>query len=67
MTRDRVPTDRRAYAVNLTDAGRALCRAANAAVLGHEARLTIGLTTDLRRAAETAMELIEAGEGTRTS
>lgn len=63
LTRDRVPTDRRAYAVNLTDAGRALCRAANAAVLEHEARLTGDLAMELRRAAEAAMAAIEAGGG----
>lgn len=39
ITRDRVPADRRTYALKATLAGRKLCEEAVAAVLSHEARL----------------------------
>ncbi|MEC3860528.1 MarR family transcriptional regulator [Mesobacterium sp. TK19101] len=39
ITRDRVPTDRRTYALNATLAGRRLCDQAESAVRQHEARI----------------------------
>ncbi len=43
ILREKVPTDRRAYALVPTLAGRQLCARAVAAVKGHEARLLRGL------------------------
>ncbi len=39
IVRDRVPTDRRAYALNATLSGRRLCKKAVAAVVAHESKL----------------------------
>lgn len=61
ITRDRVPTDRRAYSLAATATGRNLCEAAAAAVAAHEARLLARLTGDMRAAAIEAMHRIEAG------
>ncbi len=44
ILREKVPTDRRAYALMPTLAGRQLCEKAVAAVTDHEARLFAGLT-----------------------
>ena len=48
IRRDRVPTDRRAYALTITLAGRRLCDRAIAAIEAHEARVFAGLDPDTR-------------------
>lgn len=63
ILRERVPTDRRAYALAPTLAGRQLCDKAVAAVTAHENRLLEHLDQDARAAVEAAMKLIEKGAG----
>lgn len=48
IRRDRVPTDRRAYALTVTLAGQRLCDKAIAAIDAHEARLFANLDADTR-------------------
>lgn len=48
IQRDRVPTDRRAYALTITLAGQRLCDRAVAAIEAHEARVFAGLDPDTR-------------------
>ncbi|SMX27340.1 Transcriptional regulator SlyA [Pelagimonas phthalicica] len=50
INRTRVPTDRRAYALIPTLAGKRLCEQAVAAVQAHEAKLFVGLDDDMRAA-----------------
>jgi len=50
INRNRVPTDRRAYALIPTLAGRRLCDQAVNAVEAHEAKLFAGLDKDMRAA-----------------
>lgn len=50
INRNRVPTDRRAYALIPTLAGRRLCDQAINAVEAHEAKLFAGLDKDMRAA-----------------
>jgi DNA-binding MarR family transcriptional regulator len=50
INRNRVPTDRRAYALIPTLAGRRLCDQAVSAVEAHEAKLFAGLDKDMRAA-----------------
>ncbi len=59
ITRDKVPTDRRAYALNPTLKGRRLCAAATAANRADEARLLRGLAEEQRAQVIAAMNLIE--------
>lgn len=61
ITKERVPTDRRAYSLVATQAGRRLCDEATAAVAAHEARLLADLDTEMRAAAIEAMQRIEQG------
>jgi len=62
ITRDRVPTDRRAYALKATLAGRQLYDKAVAAVTAHEEKLLAGLDAD---AIETVIAAMKAIEHTR--
>ena len=63
ITRDRVPTDRRAYALHATLAGRQLCAKAVAAVTKHENRLLEGLGEEMVADMVTAMKQIEKRSG----
>lgn len=63
ITRDRVPTDRRAYALNPTLAGRRLCDKAVAAVTEHEAQLLQGLEEEMVADMIAAMKQIEKRPG----
>lgn len=60
ILRDRLPSDRRAYALKATLAGRRLCEKAVAAVQAHEERLLQGINPDALRTAMKVMQLIEA-------
>ncbi len=59
MSKERVPTDRRAYSLQATAEGRKLCAAATAAVQAHETRLLAGIDPDMRATAIEAMHQIE--------
>lgn len=59
IVRDRVPTDRRAYALKATLAGRRLYDQAIAAVTAHEAKLMRNLDEDTIAAIVVAMKQIE--------
>lgn len=59
ITRDPAPTDRRAYALNPTAEGRALCDRALAAVRDHDDRMTGGLSEEERAALIRALQRIE--------
>jgi DNA-binding MarR family transcriptional regulator len=61
ITRDRVPTDRRAYSLQATLAGRQLSDAALRDVQAHEIRLLAGLTETERAQVIAAMRLVEQG------
>lgn len=63
ITRDKVPTDRRAYALNPTLRGRTLCEAATAANLADERRLLAGLDEEKRALVIEVMNLIERAGG----
>jgi len=63
IIRDRVPTDRRAYALKATLAGRQLYEKAVAAVTEHEQRLLAGLDAD---AIDTVIAAMKAIEQTRS-
>ena len=63
ITRDKVPTDRRAYALNPTLKGLKLAEAATAANRADEARLLQGLSDAERQKVIDAMNLIEKGQG----
>lgn len=65
ITRERVPTDRRAYALKATLAGRRLCEKAVKANLAQEAELITGLSTKERAAVIKAMSTIERAIGTQ--
>lgn len=58
ITRDRLPTDRRTYALAITGAGQQLCAEAVEAVIEHEARLLSGLSEADRNSMESALALI---------
>lgn len=60
ILRDRLPSDRRAYALKATLAGRRLCEKAVAAVQAHEERLFQGISPDALKTARKVMQLIEA-------
>lgn len=59
ILRDRLPSDRRAYALKATLAGRRLCEKAVAAVRDHEERLLHGINPDALKTAMKVMQLIE--------
>ncbi len=63
ITRDRVPTDRRAYALHVTLAGRQLCDKAVAAVTAHEDQLLEGLEEEAIRTMIAALRHIEKRQG----
>ena len=63
ITRDKVPADRRAWALNPTGKGRTLCAEATAANRADEERLLRGLAPEKRAAVIEAMNLIERGRG----
>lgn len=64
IIRDRVPTDRRAYALHATLAGRRLCEKATIAVKDHEERLLHQLSPEARQTMIAALKLIrKIGEG----
>ena len=63
ITRDRVPTDRRAYALNPTLAGRRLCEKAVAAVAAHEDRLLAGLDAEALATTIAALQQIQKRQG----
>jgi DNA-binding MarR family transcriptional regulator len=58
IARDRLATDRRTYALTVTNAGDQRCAEAVAAVEGHEARLLDGLSEADRKTVEAALSLI---------
>lgn len=58
IVRDRAPTDRRAYALRVTEAGETLCRDATLAVQAHEAKLCDGLKPGQRDEVVAAMKHI---------
>jgi DNA-binding MarR family transcriptional regulator len=59
ILRDRVESDRRAYALKATLAGRRLCEKAAAAVAAHEQLLLTGISPDALTTAVKVMQLIE--------
>lgn len=59
IVRDRVPTDRRAYALNATLAGRQLYDQAVAAVTTHEQHLLHGIEEEARHALIAVMQQIQ--------
>ncbi len=59
ITRERSTSDRRAYAVCGTEAGKRLYEAAHKAVADHENRLLAGLNDDQRQQILGAMEMIQ--------
>ena len=63
IVRDRVPTDRRAYALKATLLGRQLYDRAVAAVTAHEERLLSGLSEDARATMIAAFKTIERSRG----
>lgn len=63
ITRERVPTDRRAYALHVTLAGRLLCDKAIAAVSAHENRLLEGLEEDAIQSMIATMKHIQKRQG----
>ena len=63
ITRDRVPSDRRAYALRPTPAGRTLFDEATAAVAAHEARMLAGVSAADRAAALRLLAAIRRGAG----
>lgn len=63
IVRDRVPTDRRTYALNVTLTGRQLCEKAMAAVERHEEQMFRGLSPEMRAAVAEAMVLIRQAGG----
>ncbi len=67
ITRDRVPTDRRAYALRATLAGTQLCKQAVSAVTSHEERLLDGIDKDARAALIATLRRIETGHAKEES
>lgn len=63
IIRDRVPTDRRTYALNVTLAGRQLCGKAMEAVERHEEHLFSKLSPEMRATVAEAMVLIRQAGG----
>ena len=63
ITRNRVPTDRRAYALLATLKGQRLCKRAVKAVVAHEDRLFHGVDAQTRETVVAALQLIQSREG----
>lgn len=63
IVRERVPTDRRTYALNVTLAGRRLCEKAMAAVERHEEQMFRGLSPEMRSTVAEAMVIIRQAGG----
>ncbi|SNS54332.1 MarR family winged helix-turn-helix transcriptional regulator [Tropicimonas sediminicola] len=61
ISKERVPTDRRAYSLQATRQGRMLCAEATTAVTAHEEALLGGLDEEMRAGAIEAMNRIEQG------
>lgn len=59
ITRNPMPNDRRAYALQATLAGRRLCEQASGAVRAHEEKFLVGLGGAEREALNTALQAIE--------
>lgn len=66
IVRDRVPTDRRVYALKVTLAGRRLCDKAVTACLAHEARLFAGLDTETVDVLIAALSAVRKNNTTET-
>ena len=66
IVRDRVPTDRRAYALKATLAGRQLYEKSVAAVTAHEERLLNGVDEDTIATVLAAMKAIEKAKRNRS-
>lgn len=65
IVRERVPTDRRAYALQATLTGQRLCQKAIEADLAHEAELLAGISEEERKIVIKAMRMIgRAGKDT---
>ena len=60
ILRERVPTDRRAYALKVTLKGRQLYDKAVAADIAHEQRILSGMTQETRETVIAAMQLIQS-------
>lgn len=60
ITRDRDTGDRRAYCLNLTEAGKALYERALTSMHDHETRMTLGLSEDERNQLILMLRKIEA-------
>lgn len=67
ISRDRVPTDRRAYALHATLAGRHLCDKAVAAVTAHEQQLLEGLEEEAINIMVATLKHIETHQGRGSS
>lgn len=65
ITRDRSPTDRRAYQLRCTLAGQQLYATAKLAVQDHDARMTAGLNQEEIVALNSALQRIEANGSQR--
>lgn len=66
IVRDRLVSDRRAYALKATLVGRQLYEKAVAAVQAHEDRLVQGISPEALKGAMTVMQLIEANRRRKT-
>ncbi|MGD2002048.1 MAG: MarR family transcriptional regulator [Rhodobacteraceae bacterium] len=62
ITRERVPTDRRSYALHPTEAGRALYRETLDAVTQHEAKLLSGIAPEQLEQMIATLKLIESAK-----
>ena len=62
IVRERVPTDRRAYALKVTLAGRQLYEKAVAAVIAHEAELLDGISDKTRETVFATLKRIEKNQ-----
>lgn len=65
ITRDKSPTDRRAYQLRCTIAGKRLYEDAVLAVEAHDARMTAGLSKEEVASMKSALQRIEANGGIR--
>jgi len=61
ITRNRVPSDRRAYALHATSNGAQLCARAVAAVTAHEAELFRGIDAQTAKAIVDALDTLHSG------
>ena len=65
IVRERVPTDRRVYALHATPKGQALYKRAVKAVARHENALFLGIDDDTRHTIVAALQLIQSRGGQR--